>query len=131
MATEPATVQDYTALFGPPSDAARCAAHLARAARVIDAECARAGLDPSRLLRASVVDVMCDMVRYATDPGGVTGATSYSSTAGPFAQTVQLQAPSGSMHLTAAHRRLLGIPAQVIRQYSLLPHPGGGANASR
>ena len=121
MAIPPAAVSDYEALFGPPPDETRCAAQLARAARVISAEASRASVDPATLDRATVVDVMCDMVRYVTVSADELGATGSTLTAGPFTRTVQYQAPSGGMCLTRAHRRLLGIPAQALRQYRLLP----------
>ena len=125
MSVEPAAVSDYTALFGAPADEGRCAAQLARAARVVAAECARAAVDPARLDRAALVDVMCDMARYALAGPSEPGATSATSTAGPFSRTVQLSVPSGTMRLTRAHRRLLGIPMQAIREYR--PLSGGGS----
>lgn len=114
-------VKNYEDLFGAPKDEAVLRAQLARAYRVVAAEASRAGRPVDGLDRELVADVVADMARYAlSTAAGPVGATSTTSTAGPFSQTMQLAAPAGSMRLTAAHRRYLGVPLQRVFEARLL-----------
>lgn len=121
-----ATAEHYTALYGAPADPGRLDGLLAKASRIIRAEAARVGVDIDERITEGldadlVADVACDMAAYVLRGSDIVGAVSTTQTAGPFSQAVQLQAPSGAMLLTRAHRRALGLPAQTAWQADLLP----------
>ncbi|MFC2623714.1 MAG: Gp19/Gp15/Gp42 family protein [Propionibacterium acidifaciens] len=122
----------YEALHGPATDPQRLAALLAKASRIIRAEAARAGVDvdvDKRITDGALdpdlaADIACDMAHWALTSGPVDGATAITQTTGPFTVNATLSSPSGTMILTRAHRRLLGIPPQTAWQADLLTGRG-------
>lgn len=126
MAEPLATEGHYKALYGDTPQEPRLAGLLAKASRIIRAEATRAGIDIDARITSGALDpdtaadVACDMARWALSCGPVDGATAITQTTGPFSQNLTLATPAGSMVLTRAHRRLLGLPSQTAWQADLL-----------
>jgi len=112
-----ATPGDLAARWRPlaPDEEARAGVLLADASAVLratddtlDARIAAGVLDPN-LVRG----VVCAMVKRAMVAGlDVEGVTQQSQTAGPYAASVSYANPSGSLYVTRAERRALGITTQ-------------------
>jgi hypothetical protein len=125
-----ATPEYYEKNFGPPPAkiADRLEAELARASRMVRAECpgiddriesfdaeTGSGLDPDL-----VADVVCEMVKTANTTDADVGTTSTQQTAGPFQETIRYVNPVGDLYLSKKMRRILGCSDQVAFTVPLL-----------
>lgn len=123
--------QYYEDNFGDPP--ARLGALLARASRLIRAECpdvdqriADGDLDPD-----VVADIVCEMVQNFSaieTPGVGVESNSLQQSAGPYQMTTtaKYSSSAGAMIVNRKHRRLLGCSRQQAFMIDLAP-PGGEA----
>lgn len=103
---------------------------LARASRIVRAECDNLGVDidgwvdSGRVDPDIVADVVCDMVRYATVNAGGVGVDSFSQGAGPYTETVKFSNPVGNMSFTKVHMSRLGVKTGKAWSIDLLAGRG-------
>jgi hypothetical protein len=112
--------------FGPAFDG--LPSLLARASRIVRAECAASGVDidewiaSGRVDQDLVADVVCDIVSYQQSGPGL-GVESVQQGAGPYQETLKYSSPVGSLSFTKVHRKRLGIPTQRAFEVDLLARP--------
>lgn len=103
---------------------------LARASRIVRAECEASGVDidgwiaDKRVDPDLVADVVCDMVAYA-QAGPDVGVESVQQGAGPYQATMKYASTVGSLSFTRVHRKRLGIPVQRAFEVDLLAEREG------
>jgi hypothetical protein len=113
--------------FGPAFDG--LPSLLARASRIVRAECKNAGVDIDEWIASGrvdadlVADVVCDMVAYA-QAGPDVGVESVQQGAGPYQATLKYASAVGSLSFTKVHRKRLGIPGQRAFEVDLLANRG-------
>lgn len=110
-----AIVEDYEARYAAPADPPRCAALLADASAMLDAEyLARYGHEwaegESPTFDRNACAVACAVVARALNvPDGFQGATQYTQTAGSYSQSMTMANPTADLYLTKTDRLRLGL----------------------
>lgn len=106
-----ATVDDYAARYGEPSDPDRLAQCLADASRLIDAVLEQHGKEPHEVDRSKLVQV-CRSVAHRAMGEGTTapaGVSQYTMSATPYSETFTFANPNSDAYLTKNEKALLGI----------------------
>lgn len=111
-----ATRAQYVERAGEPAAviADRLDALLAKASRLLRAECARYGRDIDAEVADGttdpdlVADIVCQMVEEAGQQPTI-GVSAVTQTAGPFTQQLSYANPAGRLYLGRDARRLLGL----------------------
>lgn len=112
-----ATRAQYVERAGEPVPAVadRLDALLAKASRLVRAECARHGKEIDDDIAAGdidgelVADIVCQMVEEAGQSQAALGVSSLQQTAGPFSLAATYANPAGRLYLGKDARRLLGL----------------------
>lgn len=126
---EPLATPDYYASNGFGAEFDGLSALLARASRIVRAECEASGVDIDEWIAGGrvdpelVADVVCDMVAYA-QAGPDVGVESVQQGAGPYQATLKYASAVGSLSFTRVHRKRLGIPGQRAFEVDLLAPRG-------
>lgn len=106
-----ATVDEYAARYGEPSDSARLAQCLADASRLIDAVLEQHGKEPHEVDRSKLMQV-CRSVAHRAMGEGTTapaGVSQYTMSATPYSETFTFANPNSDAYLTKNEKALLGI----------------------
>lgn len=125
---DPLASEAYYTTNGFGSAFATLPAMLARASRIVRAECKALGVDIDQRVADGVLDpdvvsdVVCDMVAYAQAGPGV-GVSSTQQGAGPYQETTQYVDAVGSLSFTKVHRKRLGLADQRAFEVDLLAPP--------
>jgi hypothetical protein len=77
------------------------------------------------VLKGNITYVCCAMVKRVIANGVAGDYTQYSQTVGSFNEQYTFANPQGDMYLTAAERRLLGIPKHRSKIMFIMPELGG------
>lgn len=127
-----ASVDDLQARYRTldADEQARATALLADASFILRAEFARAGKtydETDEVMANNVSMVCCAMVKRVLANGIAGDYTQYSQTAGSFNEQYTFANPQGDMYLTAAERRILGLPKRRFCMAALMPKGYGNA----
>ena len=106
-----ATVEDYAARYGEPSDATKLEQCLADASRLIDAVLENHGREACRVDRSKLMQVCRNVAnRTMGDEAPLpAGVSQYTMTATPYSESMTFANPNLDAYLTKQEKALLGI----------------------
>ena len=108
-----ASVADYTARYGAPSDPDRCRVLLDDAGAFLEGELLRSGIEvdeDDELQGSNLKRISCRLVHDMAGSADVLGGGSQSSvTVGPFSNSWSFYNPTGAFKLLPSERKSLGI----------------------
>ena len=118
-----ASVADYTARYGAPSDPDRCRVLLDDAGAFLEGELLRSGIEvdeDEELQESNLKRISCRLVSSMLDTAdGMSGVSQSSMTAGPFTNSWTFSNPTGAFKLLQSERRSLGVGG--VRAGSVAP----------
>ena len=118
-----ASVADYTARYGAPSDPDRCRVLLDDAGAFLEGELLRSGIEvdeDDELQESNLKRISCRLVSSMLDTAdGMSGVSQSSMTAGPFTNSWTFSNPTGAFKLLQSERRSLGVGG--VRAGSVAP----------